>query len=269
MGQYASGTLKIAPVTGALGAVVEGIDLASAGGVALGGLQAALDQHLVLYVPGQALTRHDLSRLGRYFGPPFLHPIVNNGFADCPEVLELLRKVEDNTMFGGEGWHADVTWMKPGGYVSILHGIEIPPVGGDTGFASTLAAYAALSPGLQEMLESLEAVHTYFWYQGREGPDHTVTQPVVRTHPVTGRKGLYVNRMFSNRFKNMTVKESAPLLGYLFDHMEKHEFTCRFRWQAGGVLLWDNRFTLHYPINDFTAQRRRMIRTTALEVQTQ
>lgn len=111
----------------------------------------------------------------------------------------------------------------------------------------------------------MEAVHTYFWYERREGPGHTVTQPVVRTHPVTGRKGLYVNRMFTNRFNNMTVEESAPLLNYLFAHMERHDFSCRFRWQPGGVLLWDNRFTLHYPINDFSGQRRRMIRTTAME----
>lgn len=257
--------LKISPVTGALGAVVEGIDLVAASDGELGCLKTALDHHLVLYVPDQDLSRHELSRLGRYFGPPFLHPIVNNGFDDCPEVLELLRKAEETTMFGGESWHADVTWMKPAGYVSILHGIEIPPVGGDTGFASTQAAYAALSAGLQELLQPMEAVHTYFWYEGREGPGHTVTQPVVRTHPVTGRKGLYVNRMFTNRFKNMTVEESAPLLNYLFAHMERHDFSCRFRWQPGGVLLWDNRFTLHYPINDFSGQRRRMIRTTAME----
>lgn len=261
------GSLRIAPVTGALGATVEGIDLAHATPDELGYLKSALDEHLVVYVPDQNLDRFALSRLGRYFGPPFLHPIVNNGFADCPDVLELLRKPEDQISFGGESWHADVTWMRPGGYVSILHGLEIPPVGGDTGFSSTQAAFAALSPGLQTMLSGMRAVHTYFWYELREGPEHTVTQPVVRTHPVTGRCGLYVNRMFTSRFENMTVDESAPLLDYLCSHMEKHDFTCRFRWKAGGVLLWDNRFTLHYPMNDLTGQRRRMIRTTAMEAQ--
>ncbi|MGI9464931.1 MAG: TauD/TfdA dioxygenase family protein, partial [Aestuariivirgaceae bacterium] len=96
-------------------------------------------------------------------------------------------------------------------------------------------------------------------------PDYTVTQSVVRRHPVTGREGLYVNRMFTNRFEDMSEADSAPLLGYLFDHMKQHQFTCRLRWQSGGVILWDNRFTLHYPINDFTGERRRMIRTTCLE----
>jgi taurine dioxygenase len=257
--------MKVSPVTGALGAVVEGIDLRNAGGNELGALKAALDKHLVLYVADQSLDRHQLSKLGHFFGPPFLHPIVDNGFKDCPEVLELLREPDQTTLFGGESWHADVSWQDPSGYVSILHGIEIPPVGGDTAFASTQAAFADLSDGLKEMLRGLGAMHSYYWYERREDPEHTVTHPVVRRHPITGREGLYVNRMFTNRFKNMTIAESSPLLNYLFAQMERHEFSCRFRWQPGGVLLWDNRFTLHYPINDFTGERRRMIRTTCLE----
>ena len=257
--------LKMTSVTGALGAVVEGIDLAAADSDALAELKAALDRHLVLYLPDQSLDRFQLARLGRYFGPPFLHPLNDNGFADCPEVLELLRIPEDKISFGGEGWHSDVSWMTPRGYVSILHGLEIPPVGGDTGFASTQAAYEALSGGMQELLGGMQAMHAYHWYLRREEPKWTVAQPVVRTHPVTSRKGLYVNSMFTSRFKDMSCEESAPLLQYLFAHMQKHDFTCRFRWQAGGVLLWDNRFTLHYPMNDLSGQRRRMIRTTALE----
>jgi len=259
------GALRVEPVTGALGAVVSGIDLASAPHDALAELRSALDEYLVLYLPGQSLDRFQLDRLGRFFGPPFLHPLVNNGYPDCPAVLELLRKSEDAISFGGEGWHADVTWMKPGGYVSILHGLEIPAVGGDTGFASTQAAYDALSAGMQKLLDGMQAVHTYYWYLRREDPQWTVTHPVVRTHPVTGRKGLYVNGMFTNRFKDMGVEESAPLLQFLCTHMVRHDFTCRFRWQAGGVVLWDNRFTLHYPMNDMVGKRRRMIRTTSME----
>ena len=115
----------------------------------------------MLYLPGQSLDRFQLDWLGRFFGPPFLHPLVNNGYPDCPAVLELLRKPEDTIGFGGEGWDADVTWMNPVGYVSILHGLEIPAVGGDTGFASTHAAYDALSPGMQKLLDGMEAVHSY------------------------------------------------------------------------------------------------------------
>ncbi|MGI9405843.1 MAG: TauD/TfdA dioxygenase family protein [Hyphomicrobiaceae bacterium] len=258
-------TLDVTPVTGALGTHVQGIDLSRAGDQDIDHLRAVLNEHLVLYLPNQNLDRFQLSALGNHFGPPFLHPIVDNGFDDCPDVLELLRKPGQTTMFGGESWHADVTWQKPAGYVSILHGIEIPPVGGDTAFASTQAAFAALSDGMKEMLRGMNAVHTYYWYERREGDEHTVVHPVVRKHPVTGREGLYVNRMFTNRFEDMTVEESAPLLKWLCDHMEKHAFTCRFRWQPGGVIIWDNRFTLHYPINDFSGVRRRMIRTTRLE----
>lgn len=109
MNNYQTHSLKISPVTGALGAIVEGINLVAASDVELGCLKAALDQHLVLYVPDQDLSRHELSRLGRYFGPPFLHPIVNNGFDDCPEVLELLRKAEDTNMFGRNCW---IPWRR-------------------------------------------------------------------------------------------------------------------------------------------------------------
>lgn len=257
--------MTISPLTGALGAVVEGVDLAAADAAALDAVKAALDRHLALYLPDQSLDRHQLARIGRHFGPPFLHPLVKNGFDDQPEVLELLREPDDRTMFGGHSWHADVTWLKPAGYVSILHAIEVPEIGGDTGFASAIAAFDALSDGLKALLRRLDAIHAYHWYERREDPDWLTPHPVVRRHPANGREGLYVNRMFTTRFEGWTVAESAPLLGWLFDHMERHEFTCRFRWRAGGVAIWDNRFTLHYPINDFSGQRRRMIRTTSLE----
>ena len=194
-----------------------------------------------------------------------MHPIVNNGYEDCPEVLELLRNPEDEEMFGGESWHTDISWLDPIGYVSILHGIELPPIGGDTAFASTISAFEALSEGMKNTLRELSAVHAYHWYEQREDPNWTAVHPVVRRHPVTGREGLYMTRMFTSRFDGMTEAESAPLLQYLFAHMEQHQFTCRFQWQAGDVLIWDNRFTLHYPVNDFSGQRRRMIRTSSMD----
>lgn len=257
-------SIAIEPITGALGATLTGVNLTRIDDDGFAALKAALDEHLVLYLPDQALDRHQLAALGLRFGPPFLHPIVNNGFDDAPAVLELLREPSDQIMFGGESWHGDVTWMNPVGHVSILHGIEVPPVGGDTGFASTIAAFSTLSEGLKDILRGLSAVHAYHWYERREDPQYSATHPVVR-RAADGREGLYINRMFTNRFEGMTVEESQPLLSYLFDHMQRHEFTCRFRWEKGGVILWDNRFTLHFPINDFSSQRRRMIRTTSLE----
>ncbi len=253
------------PITGALGAVLPRIDLSQPNEAMVTALKSALDQHLVVYVPDQDLDRFQLSALARHFGPPFLHPLVDNGVDDCKDVLELRREPGDTTSFGGPSWHADITWLKPGGYVSILHAKTLPPVGGDTGFASTIAAFEALSDGMKDMLRSLNAVHCYHWYERREDPDWRAVHPVVRRHPATGREGLYVNRMFTNRFEGMTVEESRGLLKFLCDHMERHDFTCRFRWQPGGVILWDNRFTLHYPINDFTGEQRVMIRTSIME----
>lgn len=257
--------IEIHPLAGALGADVTGVTLSGASNDECAVLRTALDQHQVIRVRGQELDRFQLSALGAKFGPHFHHPIVSNGFDDCPEVLELRRDEDDQALFGGESWHADISWMKPVGYVSILHALEIPSCGGDTCFASTTAAFETLSPAYQELLRGLKAVHAYHWYERREEPPHVALHPVVRAHPVTGREGLYVNRMFTSRFVDMTVEESAPLLDYLFAHMERHEFTCRFRWQVGDVLMWDNRFCLHYPLNDFSGQRRRMIRTSTLE----
>ncbi len=133
-------------------------------------MRDALDTHLVLYLPDQSPDRFQLSRVGRHFGPPFLHPLVNNGFADCPGGLELLRNPEDSVSFGGSSRHADVTWMTPSGHVSTLHGIEIPEVGGDTACASTIAAFEALSPAMQEMLRGLQARHCHPLVRATRGP---------------------------------------------------------------------------------------------------
>ena len=257
--------MKIMQISGALGADIDGPDLTQLDDATFGAIKTAMDKFGVIRFRNQSLDRFQLSALGRRFGLPFLHPLVDNGYDDCPDVLELLRLPEDKTMFGGESWHADITWLKPAGYTSILHGLEIPPVGGDTAFGSTVAAFETLSPTLQDILRGLEANHSYFWYEHREDPDYRAVHPVVRKNPETGAEGLYVTRMFTNRFVGMSEAESAGLLAYLFDHQEKTEFTCRFQWQEGDVLIWDNRFTLHYPINDFSGHHRRMIRTSSLE----
>ena len=177
----------------------------------------------------------------------------------------MLKEPDGTRLFGGSDWHADVTFRRPAGYLSVLHALEIPPLGGDTGFASTVAAFQALSPGMQEMLRGLEAVHSYDGPGRPEHPEETAVHPVVRRHPETGAEGLYLNRMFVTRFAGMTPEESRPLIDFLTAHMIQPHFTCRLSWRAGQVVMWDNRFTLHYPINDFSGHRRRLIRCTALE----
>lgn len=257
---------SITKLTGSLGATLAGIDLAAPSTEDISVLKKCLNEHLVVFVEDQDLDRYQLSALGRRFGPPFLHPLVNNGFDDCPDVLELRREPDQTIMFGGASWHADVTWLKPNGYVSILHGKILPETGGDTAFASTIAAFESLSTGMQEQLRKLNAVHSYYGPSGEETEPFLANHPVVRMHPTTGREGIYLNRMFVTRFEGMTAEESQPLLSYLYGLMEQHEFTCRFKWRQSGVILWDNRFTLHYPINDFIGERRVMIRTTVLEL---
>jgi taurine dioxygenase len=203
----------------------------------------------------------------RYFGPLFLHH-ADEGvlFVDgVPEVLEMRKEADGTRLFGGSDWHADVTFRKPAAYVSALQAKILPPLGGDTAFASCIAAYETLSPALQSVLEKLAAVHSY---DGPNAPDHptqTALHPVVRQHPTTGKRGLYLNRMFVRRFDGMTEAESRPLIEYLDRHMSRVEFTFRHRWQEGDLVFWDNRFTLHYPVNDFSGHRRLLLRCTALE----
>ena len=258
-------TIGVRPVTGVLGAEIEGVDLSRPMPVAtFAAVKAALDTHLVLFFRGQRLSPARLREFVSSFGPVFLHPTARGPFTETPEVLEL-RREPGGALFGGEYWHSDVSWQEPVGYVSMLHGVQVPSVGNDTAFANLCVAFEALSPALQQMLRGLRAEHVFHVRIAGESEPRKAVHPVVRRHPSTGREGLYLNRFFVHRFEGMTVEESKPLLDYLLAHAIRHDFTCRFRWQDGSVALWDNRFTLHLPINDATAERRVMIRATALD----
>ena len=226
-----------------------------------------LDRYLVVVLREQSLEAAVQREFVSHFGPLFRHH-AGEGVLPVPgypEVLEMRKEPGDARLFGGSDWHADVTFRNPAGYVSVLHAKILPELGGDTAFASTVAAFETLSPGMQQVLAGLEAVHSY---DGPGQPDHptqTAIHPVVREHPSNGRRGLYLNRMFVTRFEGMTEAESRPLIDYLDRHMSRTEFTFRHRWREGDLVFWDNRFTLHYPINDFSGQRRLLLRCTALE----
>lgn len=230
-------------------------------------IRQLLDQHLVVIVRNQDLSVTLQRDLVAQFGPLFLHH-ADEGvlYAEgSKEVLEMRKEPNGHRLFGGSDWHADVTFQNPAAYVSALHAKVLPPLGGDTGFASNIAAFNALTPAMQEMLTPLSAVHSY---DGPHAPDHptqTATHPVVRKHPVTGEQRLYINHMFAKRFDGMSEYESQPLIAFLDRHMSRPEFTFRHRWQAGDLVFWDNRFTLHYPINDFSGHLRLLWRCTALE----
>lgn len=260
--------IKLDCISPVLGVYVEGLEIKDNNlEEAAAQIKAWLDRYLVVVVRAQSLPPTRQRELVRYFGPLFLHH-ADEGviFADdLPEVLEMRKEPDDTRLFGGSDWHTDVSFRKPAAYVSALHAKILPPLGGDTAFANTIAAYDALSPGFQDALRGLEAVHSYDGPQAPDHPSETALHPVVRKHPATGKHGLYINRMFVRRFDGMTEAESGPLIDYLDKQMSRTEFTFRHRWSEGDLVFWDNRFTLHYPINDFSGHRRLLLRCTALE----
>ena len=269
--------LTIRRVAGALGAEISGVDLSrDLPDETIAALRQALVEHQVIFFRDQALTPAQQVAFGARFGPLNVHPYVA-GMAAHPEVMEIVKEPSDKVNFGG-GWHSDMSFLERPAVGSILYGVEIPEFGGDTLFASQAAAYDALSPGLKSTLATLNAVHSAnreYSAKGQsaqkrgsmavseaEGLAGEFVHPVVLTHPETGRKALYVNPAFTERFEGWSKRESRALLTFLFEHSRYEAFTCRFSWQKGSVAFWDNRSVWHYALNDYHGQRRHMRRVT-------
>jgi taurine dioxygenase len=269
--------IEIRPVSGSIGAEIAGVDLGSdLSNEAFDTVHQAFLDHKVIFFRGQhTLTPERHKAFGRRFGSLNVHPYVA-GMKDHPEIMEIIKEPDEKTNFGG-GWHTDMSFLQKPAIGSILHAIEVPPFGGDTLFANQTAAYEALSDGVKETLSKLTAIHSAKGEYGPKGqsalnrksmatqaaPDAPEFEhPVVRTHPETGAKGLYVNPAFTLRFAGWTRSESRPLLNYLFEHSRKEQFTCRFRWETGSVAFWDNRCTWHFALNDYPGKRRHMRRVT-------
>ena len=261
--------LKVELVTPHIGASVTGVDLHSENRAEIiQKIRKNLDRYKVLIFHNQQLSPKSLRQFTSNFGPLFFHH-VDDGVehsVDAPEVLILRKDPNGNTLFGGACWHSDVTFQKPAGYITILHAKKIPPVGGDTLFSSTIAAFENLSFSMQSFLRSLDALHSY---AGPANPDIeglTAVHPVIRRDLITGKEGIYVNEMFTKKIIGMSDIESQILIQFLIRHIIRPEFVFRHRWKVGDVLMWDNRFTQHYPINDFTGYERLMIRCSTLEL---
>jgi taurine dioxygenase len=267
--------LTIRRIAGALGAEITGIDLrAPIDATLMGEIRAAWLQHLVIFFRDQALSTAEFLTFAKRFGEVIEYPFVK-GLADHPEVIPVVKLEHERVNFGGL-WHSDTTYLEVPPMASMLIAKEVPPAGGDTLFANMYAAYEALSPGMQALLQPLKGVNSSAKADAsRTREDRLKTDarsttreefvalhPVVRTHPETGRKALYVNVGHTVRFDAMTEEESAPILQYLFQHQVRPEFTCRFSWQPGSIALWDNRCTQHNPINDYHGYRRVMHRVT-------
>ncbi len=266
--------LEIRPIAGALGVEIHGVDLSrSLSADIVGGLRRALLDHLVIFFRDQPLSPAQFLAFARAFGTPVEYPFVK-GLPDFPEIIEVKKLEHERVNFGGI-WHSDTTYLETPPMGSMLLAREVPPVGGDTMFANMYQAYETLSEGMREMLGGLRAVNCSAKADvtrtredrvasspGEARKSYEATHPVVRTHPETGRKALYVNTAHTLRFEGMTEEESAPLLSFLFAHQVKPEFTCRFRWEVGSIAFWDNRAAQHNPINDYHGHRRVMHRIT-------
>ena len=268
-------TLEVRRISGALGAELGGVDLAQplADGT-IAGIRRAFLEHQVIFFRDQDLTPAQFMTFARAMGTPIEYPFVK-GLPDFPQIIEVKKLEHEKSNFGGI-WHSDTSYLDEPPMGSMLLAREVPPYGGDTLFASQYLAYEALSDGMKRMLEGLQAVNTSaradvsrtredrVRTDGREAErkDYTAEHPVVRTHPETGRKALYVNTAHTACFAGMTEEESAPLQGYLHRHQIRPEFTCRFSWRPGSIAFWDNRCAQHKPVNDYHGFRRVMLRIT-------
>ena len=267
-------------MTASLGAEVFDVDLASPTPELVAGIEAAFAQYSVLFFRDQQLTPPQQVVLTSAFGPILRVPYIRH-LEEHPDVIAVLKEADEQRIstFGGT-WHSDFSFLDEPPMATLLYALELPQVGGDTLWSNQYLAYESLSSGLRQLLDRLSAVQTA-WPHGTKGPgegaavsrsvgmtrndpsaDREVTHPVVRVHPITGRKALFVNPVYTERFSDMTAEESAPLLRFLFDHAVKPEFVCRLRWQPGTLAMWDNRCLLHLAVNDYDGQRRLLHRTT-------
>ena len=252
------------PISPDLGVVARGFDLASdRSDDVRDQLLELVDRHHVVALPSQALPPDAHVEVGQWFGEPLIHPYLT-AIDGHPEILQVHKEPDDEATFGGEFWHADITFMAPPASVSLLQSLVLPPIGGDTLFANQHLALERLSPAFRSTLEGLRAVHVYP-DKPKDDPHAVAVHPVVRRHPRTGRDALFVNPAFVQRFEGMTAAESRPLLEQLFDHQVRPEFTCRVRWSPDMLLLWDNRSVLHYAMNDYFGHQRTLQRVTSME----
>jgi taurine dioxygenase len=268
-------SLTVQRIAGSLGAEIAAVDLREPIDDALmARIRAIWLEHLVIFFRDQALTTGQFLAFAKRIGQVIEYPFVK-GLPDFPEVIPVVKLEHERVNFGGL-WHSDTTYLDMPPMASMLIALEVPPFGGDTLFANMYAAFEALSPGMQAMLQTLKGVSSSAKADAsrtREDriktdaraearKEYVAEHPVVRTHPETGRKALYVNVGHTLRFQDMTEEESAPLLQFLFQHQVRPEFTCRFSWRPGSIALWDNRCTQHNPINDYHGYRRIMHRVT-------
>jgi taurine dioxygenase len=267
--------IGLTPVAPALGAEISGIDLAQElDAETVGEIRRAFLDHLVIFFRGQVLSHEQFLAFARRFGRPIEYPFVK-GIEGFPEIIEVLKRENETVNFGGI-WHSDTAYLETPPMGTMLIAREVPPKGGDTLFANMYLACEILPADVKRRLETARAVNSSAKADVtrtredriRDAPgaearkEYVAEHPVLRTHPETGRRALYVNVAHTLRFAGETEDQSRPLLEELFAHQVRPEFTCRFRWAPGSIAFWDNRATQHFPVNDYHGHRRRMHRIT-------
>lgn len=267
--------MHVKRIAGALGAEVSQIDLTQSLPDDVGQeLRALLNEHEVLFFRNQPIEPQRQKDLASIFGPLQTHPAYSS-VDGIPEVMMLESTRENPSKI--EVWHSDMTFRQHPPSVTVLRGVVIPAVGGDTLWASMTTAYDTLSSGMQRYLDTLVAVHDFSHGfreslaepGGRErlaeavAANPPVRHPVIQTHPETGKKALFVNALFTTHIEGVSPLESSEILRFLYAHAVRPELTCRFQWQADSVVIWDNRSTQHKPVNDFFPATRRLHRVVS------
>lgn len=272
--------VRVRPNPSGFGAEITGLDLSRPLPTeALAAVKRAFADHSVVWFPEQPLDHDQLEaftlQIGSFGFDPYVKPL-----ADRPHILEVRREPEEKaTPFGGT-WHSDWSFQVTPPAATLLHAKIVPPVGGDTLYADGRQAYEALSPTMQRLLQGLKSVHSAAGPYGEQGyyatekaertmqiiataeAEKTHAHPIVRTHPVSGRKALFVNPVYTVGIEGMTAEESASLLGFLFKHMVQDAFVYRHAWRANMLTMWDNRCALHFATGGYDGHRRVMHRTT-------
>ncbi len=241
--------LEITRLSGSLGAEVRGVPLASAGPAEADAIRDLLTEHLVLFFPEQHLTPDEHIAFGRLFGELEAHPNLSLG-GERPEFFEL--RAEGGAGAIADEWHSDLTCQAQPSVIAILHMVKCPPFGGDTLWSNQYKAYDELSAPLKDLCEGLTALHDA---SPHHHPERMAMHPVVRVHPVTGRKSLFVNEHFTRRIVELSADESDLLLGHLTRHAASPRFTVRYHWTEGTIAMWDNRCTQHHVLDDFEGER--------------
>jgi len=264
---------SIQPLTPTIGAVIEGADLRSPNAALCAQMKQALLHWKVLFFYDNDITAAEQVAFARKFGELETHPVVPH----LPGLPEVSVIIHDRESRGNQNmWHSDVTWRPEPSWGSILRAVEVPAVGGDTLFADMVAAYLDLPSALKARVEGRRAVHEMGYLRavmrnqgmGKTEMDQTLHKhppsehPMVRTHPDTGQKVLFVNAVFTKRVVGMEPAESSALLNELFARAARPEYQCRFRWRRNAIAFWDNRATQHYAVSDYWPERRHMERVS-------